>query len=451
MDATTLAAVMGHASGVNYSAMLKPFKRAAEIAEINTIRRMAMWCAQLGHESVGLKAMEEYASGAAYEGRQDLGNTRPGDGVRYKGRGPIQLTGRSNYRAFTNWARSRGYSTQDFEANPHLVATPEWGFLATAYYWVNHPTLNKYADQGDVLRASAVINGWYVLADGTLRTPNGYRDRLNRYNRAIQFGDRLMSSTPPVVYHPMRDEKYTTSSGYGTRWGSMHAGLDFAADHGTPIYAPTDGVVVQGADRPAGSVSGFGNWVWIDAQAQVGKDFIFGHMKHREIYVKRGDRVKAGQMIARVGSEGQSSGPHLHFEVWGPPGRTGGKHEDPAPWLAKNVNNGNIKTTNKEELTMADIEAIKAHITAEAEKTRKHITEFVAGYVAPVVSDTKDNRAQLTGGRDAGQYPGWPQLDHRTMVDALAAVGTQLEIPGFEDPHGGSLKAKREEEAQNEN
>ena len=53
---------------------------------------------QLAHESVSLRYFEEIASGSAYEGRRDLGNIHPGDGVRYKGRGPIQLTGRSNYR-----------------------------------------------------------------------------------------------------------------------------------------------------------------------------------------------------------------------------------------------------------------------------------------------------------------------------------------------------------------
>lgn len=97
----------------------------------------------------------------------------------------------------------------------------------------------------------------------------------------------------------------------------------------------------------------------------------------------------------------------------------------------------------EDEFTMADIEAIKAHITAEHEKTRKHITQFVAGFVGPIGSDVKDNRAQLTGGRDAGQYPGFPQIDNRTLVDAFAAMGAELGVPGFEDPHGGSLKEKQ--------
>ncbi|ACP33503.1 peptidoglycan DD-metalloendopeptidase family protein [Corynebacterium aurimucosum] len=134
-----------------------------------------------------------------------------------------------------------------------------------------------------------------------------------------------------MVTHPMKQGTYRVSSGYGSRWGTFHAGLDFAAPIGTPIYAAADGVVVQGKERY--NVAGFGSWIWLDCQQSVGKDFIYGHVKHDGIMVKAGDRVHAGQQIGVVGNEGQSTGPHLHFEVWGHPGRLGGAHQDPAKYL----------------------------------------------------------------------------------------------------------------------
>ena len=289
--------------------------------------------------------------------------------------------------------------------------------LFRSYYWtVSRPDLNKAADAGDVLWASRLINGWVTR-------PNGLDDRIARYNRALKYGTRLLPgaaeenttvATPsrPKVVHPMGEENgvWRVSSGYGSRWGTFHAGLDFAAPLGTPIYAVADGVVVQGAERAAGSVSGFGNWVWLDAQSTLGRDFIYGHMRHHEIYVKRGDRVKAGQLIARVGSEGGSTGPHLHFEVWGSPGRIGGRHENPAPWLEKNINTG-------EELTVAQIDELKELIKSEAEKTRKHTEAWFKAFNGPIGADVKDIRAQQTGARNsipgdlAASYPGWDVED----------------------------------------
>lgn len=144
-----------------------------------------------------------------------------------------------------------------------------------------------------------------------------------------------------MVTHPMKRGTYTVSSGYGPRWGTFHAGLDFAAPIGTPIYAAADGVVVEGRERY--NVAGFGSWIWLDCQESVGKDFIYGHVKHSGILVRAGDRVRAGQQIGVVGNEGESTGPHLHFEVWGSPGRLGGAHQDPAPYLANAAQPGEAK------------------------------------------------------------------------------------------------------------
>jgi putative chitinase len=150
-------------------AYLPLLNRAMAEAHITTRQRKAMFLAQLAHESVQLRFMEEIASGAEYEGRRDLGNTHPGDGVRYKGRGPIQLTGRANYRAA---GRALGLP---LEANPKMAARPSVGFRTAAWFWKTHG-LNALADRGDFVGVTRRING------GT----NGLSSRQAYYRRALK-------------------------------------------------------------------------------------------------------------------------------------------------------------------------------------------------------------------------------------------------------------------------
>ncbi|WP_369137083.1 M23 family metallopeptidase [Modestobacter versicolor] len=112
------------------------------------------------------------------------------------------------------------------------------------------------------------------------------------------------------------------TSGFGYRWGTQHAGVDFAAPLGTPEYAAMDGVVVR-----AGAASGFGLAVYV--QHENGDVTVYGHMQ--EILVAEGQSVKAGETIALLGNQGQSTGPHLHFEVH--VGGMDGTKVDPLPWL----------------------------------------------------------------------------------------------------------------------
>lgn len=114
--------------------------------------RFIHFLAQLAHESGNFRYMEEIASGAAYEGRKDLGNTQPGDGKRYKGRGPIQLTGRANYRKY---GQQLGI---DFENNPEIVATPSIGLMVACKFWSDNG-LNALADKDDVMTITRRING----------------------------------------------------------------------------------------------------------------------------------------------------------------------------------------------------------------------------------------------------------------------------------------------------
>ncbi|MCX5043383.1 M23 family metallopeptidase [Aldersonia sp. NBC_00410] len=110
------------------------------------------------------------------------------------------------------------------------------------------------------------------------------------------------------------------TSGFGARWGTMHQGIDIAAPIGSPIYAAASGVVID-----AGPASGFGLWVRI--RHDDGTITVYGHMY--DFFVSVGERVPAGMQIARVGNRGDSTGPHLHFEVI-----INGQHVDPARWLA---------------------------------------------------------------------------------------------------------------------
>ncbi|MGY1695350.1 M23 family metallopeptidase [Geodermatophilus sp. SYSU D00814] len=112
------------------------------------------------------------------------------------------------------------------------------------------------------------------------------------------------------------------TSCFGPRWGTMHQGVDIAAPIGTPVYAPEGGVVLQ-----AGPASGFGQAVYV--QHDDGRITLYGHVD--TFTVSAGQVVSAGQQIATVGNKGQSTGPHLHFEV-----HEGGLYAsrvNPVPWL----------------------------------------------------------------------------------------------------------------------
>lgn len=136
-------------------------KFAAPIAEvmrkyqINTPLRQAHFLAQVGHESGELRFRTELASGQAYEGRRDLGNTQPGDGPRYKGRGLIQLTGRNNYDDYT---RTGGFGI-DVVEEPDRIAQNEQLCVDVAGWFWDRKGLNQYADRDDLETVTRIING----------------------------------------------------------------------------------------------------------------------------------------------------------------------------------------------------------------------------------------------------------------------------------------------------
>lgn len=161
------------------SALHPYFLDSLSTASINNCLRIAAYSAQIGHESAGLLYFEEIADGSQYEDRTDLGNTEPGDGRRYKGRGPIQLTGRFNYR-------SAGESLgRAFESRPEEVGMPSGGFEAAAWFWRTRVD-NADADAGTQEgfdKITVAING----CGGVITNCNGVTDRRNRWSQARQL------------------------------------------------------------------------------------------------------------------------------------------------------------------------------------------------------------------------------------------------------------------------
>lgn len=163
---------MPYAKMADIVAYLGPLNYACEKYEINTPVRIAAFLAQLAHESGSLKYKDEIASGEAYDTGKlaaNLGNTpeKDGDGQRYKGRGPIQITGTANYKAVS---KALGY---DFIKDPDALEKPEHGAMAAGWFW-DARKLNAHADVEDFKTITKKINGGY----------NGYLDRIKHWVRA---------------------------------------------------------------------------------------------------------------------------------------------------------------------------------------------------------------------------------------------------------------------------
>ncbi|WP_457149823.1 M15 family metallopeptidase [Mycobacteroides abscessus] len=210
--ATILAAATG-LSAARAAEILPAVSDGLKASQCTNVNRIAMWLAQVGHESAGFNATEEYASGAAYEGRVDLGNTQPGDGVRFKGRSWIQITGRNNYAAFSRWCSGKGLvpSPTEFVDNPNRLAELRWAGIGAAWYWtVARSDINALSDRQDLETVTRRING------GT----NGLADRRDRYNRALLQGDALLQllSEPldPIEELLMSDLQVESLSIYAT-------------------------------------------------------------------------------------------------------------------------------------------------------------------------------------------------------------------------------------------
>jgi putative chitinase len=180
---------------VRAQAWLPWMNRALEAFEIDTPARVAAFLAQVGHESCSLRYAAEIWGPSRQQLRYErdftaawppsdeddrnrlayrLGNVNAGDGERFKGHGPIQITGRANHARVRDRLRLRyGMSVPDFEVEPDELATPQWGAMSAADYWADR-NLNALADAGEFVTLTRRING------GT----NGLADRQARWKTA---------------------------------------------------------------------------------------------------------------------------------------------------------------------------------------------------------------------------------------------------------------------------
>lgn len=159
---------MPQATKANIDKFSPFFDETFETFEINTPVRQAAFLAQLAHESGQFRYVRELADGKAYEYRKDLGNTQPGDGPRYKGRGLIQITGKTNYQLLGN------YFNTNLLAYPELLEQPQLAVKSAGWFWHIYKNLNPLADAGDFRLITRKINGGY----------NGLEDRMKFWERA---------------------------------------------------------------------------------------------------------------------------------------------------------------------------------------------------------------------------------------------------------------------------
>ena len=184
MDVITMRRAFPGLSTARAAELNSGLNTALRLAGCTTVKRAAMFCAQIGEESISLTAPTELASGAEYEGRADLGNTHPGDGVRFKGRGFIQITGRFNYGELSRWAHAKGLvpSATYFIDHPGQLATDKYVWLGPIWYWIAARPMNHLADAANIEDATRAINGGL----------NGIADRTNRWHLCLKLGNAIL-------------------------------------------------------------------------------------------------------------------------------------------------------------------------------------------------------------------------------------------------------------------
>ena len=177
LTAEQLRAIMPSANKQSVATYLPHINAAMETVAINTPIRIAAFVAQIAHETGQLHWLREVWGPTKAQLRYDppsnlaksLGNTKPGDGKKFRGRGALQITGQYNYRSYGKWLKI------PLEEQPELAELPEYAFLIAGTFWLLN-NLNTFADDGDIKGITKRINGGY----------NGLVEREAFYQRAKQ-------------------------------------------------------------------------------------------------------------------------------------------------------------------------------------------------------------------------------------------------------------------------
>ncbi len=248
VSAEQLQQIMPNAPAETIQQYLPLLNAAMQEGEINTPERVAGFLSQLAVESGEFKYMEEIADGSAYEGRGDLGNDQPGDGMRFKGRGPIQLTGRANYRA------AGAALGLDLEGNPEQAASPEVGFRTAVWYWTTH-NMNDLADAKNIVGMSGAVNAGNANADPSII--QGLSERQSYYQTAMQvLGGGLVDA--PIATGDYRATVAPMGGGgggggsYASGGGAVNAGYG-GGGGSSPSYADSSASSTQPVTSDAGA------------------------------------------------------------------------------------------------------------------------------------------------------------------------------------------------------
>ena len=177
---------------------------------------------------------------------------------------------------------------------------------------------NAFVDGGGVITGS--VDGMQIVSVAPAASSAIHSEEFaNGAAFAAERAEREARMQRPLFVMPTRG---VWTSGFGYRWGVLHGGIDIANSIGTPILAAADGVVID-----VGPTAGYGAWVKL--KHADGTVTLYGHIN--SWLVSEGQRVMAGDQIATMGNRGNSTGPHLHFEVM----VNGTDRVDPTPWLAQ--------------------------------------------------------------------------------------------------------------------